>query len=187
MICFFIINNCKWFYYGGGLFSAIFLIKSYKKFIILGQVSVFEADAYGLHDELFWFTLSKYCYILSLLFSKNKNFILYSLLIFITSIGYILVGLRGYTIAYGFLLLFFLDIRYRLKIKWLLLVAILVTTISSLILNYRIGIEVNSGLLGIIFNPLLQQGASWQENVLPFAFLYLRQWKTKPENSWRYI
>ncbi len=147
---------------GGGLFYAILLIKSYKKFIILGQVSVFEADAYGLHDELFWFTLSKYCYILSLLFSKNKNFILYSLLIFITSIGYILVGLRGYTIAYGFLLLFFLDIRYRLKIKWLLLVAILVTTISSLILNYRIGIEVNSGLLGIIFNPLLQQGASFE-------------------------
>lgn len=55
-----------------GLFSAIFLIKSYKKFIILGQVSVFEADAYGLHDELFWFTLSKYCYILSLLFLKIK-------------------------------------------------------------------------------------------------------------------
>lgn len=72
------------------------------------------------------------------------------------------MGLRGYTIAYGFLLLFFLDIRYRLKIKWLLLVAILVTTISSLILNYRIGIEVNSGLLGIIFNPLLQQGASFE-------------------------
>lgn len=44
----------------------------------------------------------------------------------------------------------------------MLLVAILVTTISSLILNYRIGIEVNSGLLGIIFNPLLQQGASFE-------------------------
>ncbi len=29
---------------------------------------------------------------------------------------------------------------------------------------------------------LLQQGASWQENVLPFAFLYLRQWKIKPKN-----
>lgn len=78
------------------------------------------------------------------------------------------MGLRGYTIAYGFLLLFFLDIRYRLKIKWLLLVAILVTTISSLILNYRIGIEVNSGLLGIIFNPLLQQGASFENRLWCF-------------------
>ncbi|WP_319928850.1 hypothetical protein [Xenorhabdus santafensis] len=153
---------CGFFLILGIFFTGIFLIKSYYKFILLGEVSVFEAEKYGLHDGLYWFVLAKYSYIVSLLLSKNKNFILYSFLIFIASIGYILVGLRGYTIAYFFLLLFFFDFKYTLKIKHLLCIVILITTASSFILNYRIGIEVNKGFLEMIFNPMLQQGASFE-------------------------
>ncbi|EDS4969803.1 hypothetical protein BK609_004672, partial [Salmonella enterica subsp. enterica serovar O rough] len=97
-----------------------------------------------------------------MLFAKRKSFIFYSLLIFLASIGYIMVGLRGYTISYAFLLLFFLDLRYKLKFRYLLVFAILVAIVSSLILNYRIGIEVNHGFWEMIFNPLLQQGASFE-------------------------
>lgn len=155
-------NVSRLFMLSGVIFTGVFLIKSYSKFILLGDVSVFEVDKYGLHDDLYWFTFAKYSYIVSLLFAKRKDFIFYSLLIFLASIGYIMVGLRGYTISYAFLLLFFLDLRYKLKFRYLLVFAILVAIVSSLILNYRIGIEVNRGFWEMIFNPLLQQGASFE-------------------------
>lgn len=144
------------------VFASVFLIKSYCAFKILAKVSIFKADAYGLHEHLYLFIIAKYLLICSLAFSKEKNFIFYSFVIFITSIGYMLVGLRGYTVVYFISFVLFCNLKYKISVKYLLIIALLITTTSSIVLNYRLGFDANQGLVEIMFKPLLQQGATFE-------------------------
>lgn len=144
------------------ILSFVFLYKSYLSFILLGTIGIFNAESYGLNENNYLFFFAKYFYLLSLLFSKKKYFLFYSSLIFLTSIGFFLIGQRGYTIAYFFAFLMFLNMKYRLKLGYLLFLSLIVTFFSSVMLNYRLGFSVNASNFDMFFLPFIQQGASFE-------------------------
>ncbi|MCY1686340.1 hypothetical protein [Yersinia enterocolitica] len=146
----------------GCTFAVGFIYTSFENFALLGEGNVFSAEKLGIYDDLYLFKISKIAFLLSLILAKNKNFLLYSLVIFLSSIGFILVGQRGYTIVYFFCFLFFLNLKYKVNIFQLSIIAVFLLVISSIVINYRVGRDVNSGLLRMIINPILQQGASFE-------------------------
>ncbi|WGE30132.1 O-antigen polysaccharide polymerase Wzy [Edwardsiella tarda] len=109
------------------------------------------------------FFLAKYLIVLSILFSKNKDIsLLLTFLLFIYSIGFILVGLRGYTIAYLFLTLCFISLRYKIKTIYVVLIAILILFVASYALSARLSMSLYNNYIDMIFSPILQQGASFE-------------------------
>jgi hypothetical protein len=73
-----------------------------------------------------------------------------------------MIGLRGYTIAYLFLFLSVLNLKYKIAILPLFLIAIVLLFTSSLVLNFRLGFSVTESFVDMIFMPFYQQGATFE-------------------------
>ncbi|HGS4779584.1 TPA: O-antigen polymerase [Vibrio cholerae] len=147
-------------------FSLFFLYCSYGNYIILkGGISYFDFID-NINTEYFkYFFISKYFLIVYMILSKNnKSFLVSSFILFLASLGFILIGLRGYTIAYCFLFLIVFDMYYRITLKGLIFLAMLLVFISSYALSFRLGYNVFEGdnPLTIIIKTLFQQGASFE-------------------------
>ena len=85
-----------------------------------------------------------------------------SLLLFVGSIGFIMIGLRGYTIAYFFLFLYFFTEKKKVNFLWLTIIAVLILYISAFVLEYRLGFSVFNNKFEMLYMPIYQQGASFE-------------------------
>ncbi|MGH1472172.1 MAG: hypothetical protein ACRBCS_13355 [Cellvibrionaceae bacterium] len=141
-----------------------FLKLSYDKYLILKTISYASAFELGtFHTHLVYFFLAKQLMLLWVFFSGNRNsFLLGSALLFLGSVGFILIGLRGYTIAYMFLFLYFMNERKKINIFLLVSVGLGLIYVAALVLEFRVGFKVFNGLAEIIPKTLYQQGASFE-------------------------
>ncbi|MDT8869694.1 O-antigen polysaccharide polymerase Wzy [Vibrio fluvialis] len=159
-------NLSKLAIYMSIVLSLLFLYSSYKNYIILGNSANYFVFIDSLNSSYFkFFFFSKYLILIYLALSENKKSLLYSaILIFVASIGFMLIGLRGYTIAYFFLMLIAYDIYYKIKLRYLLLISIVVLLLSASVLSFRLGYDVfiDDGIVNIIAKTLFQQGASFE-------------------------
>jgi hypothetical protein len=113
--------------------------------------------------HLKFFFYAKFLFLLSYLFSKGRVGIVFiAACCFIASIGFILIGLRGYTVAYLFLFLGIYNLKYKIRILPLVLIAISLLIVSSIVLNFRLGFNVTTTYIEMILAPFHQQGASFE-------------------------
>lgn len=175
-ICYFYENNSryeimilnqyfKYLFYISILLGMFFLYLSYEKMSLLGTLSYFEVTSENnFYTHLFYFFLAKQLMIIYLLFNsdKNKDFILISFLLFVFSIGFILIGLRGYTIAYMFSFLFFINLKYRINFLFFFLIAIILIYIAAIVIEFRLGFQIYDSFWDIIKMTFFSQGASFE-------------------------
>lgn len=151
--------------YGSILSGVSFIYISYQKMSLMGLSSYFEVTSdSNFYEHLFLFFVAKQLMILYLLLesNKNKNFVILSLIMFIFSIGFVLIGLRGFTIAYMFTFLFFINLRYKINFIFLFLVGIMLIYIASIVIEFRLGYQIYDGFVDIIKSTLHSQGASFE-------------------------
>jgi hypothetical protein len=143
-----------------------FLYKSIQNFHLLGSSSNYFNFMGTLNTSYFrFFFFAKYFLIVYLFLSKSKDSLFVaSLSLFIYSIGFILIGLRGYTIAYLFLFLIALNIKFKIKIIYIVVAAVSLLLISAEMLSYRLGFDVfeNMSLFDTVIKTITQQGASFE-------------------------
>lgn len=148
------------------LLILVFLYKSYGIAQLIGQESYFSIlESNGVHDHLKFFFLSKMILTLYLLSSSERSRYIYfggSLLLFIGSLGFIIIGLRGYTIAYFMMFLFFLNERRKIKMVFMIPIGIIIVYVSALVLEYRLGFSVFKNNFEMVYLPLGQQGATFE-------------------------
>ena len=145
-------------------FSAYFLFRSYQGMLTLANggdyFKFIESDSYS---HLKYFFYAKICFLISYLFSQRKIGILFvAACCFIASIGFIIIGLRGYTIAYLFLFLTIFNLKYKIKILPLVVIASGILVISSFALNFRLGYNITTSYIDMVLSPFHQQGASFE-------------------------
>jgi hypothetical protein len=148
------------------LLMAYFLYQSYLAAQTMAGSDYFSvAGDASFSKHIKWFFLSKLV-VLSLLIlsSSGKQDFTFkcSLLLFIGSIGFILIGLRGYTIAYFFLFLYFFAEKRKVNFFWLTFIALLILYISAFVLEYRLGFSVFNNNFEMLYMPIYQQGASFE-------------------------
>lgn len=168
------VNNCKimalnwslkYLFYISILLGILFLYFSYQKMGLLGTSSYFEITSENsFYEYLYLFFLAKQLMILYILFEsdKSKNFILMSLILFIFSIGFILIGLRGYTIAYMFTFLFFLNLKYKINFLLLFLIALCLIYIAAIVIEFRLGYQIYDNFWEVLMMTFHSQGASFE-------------------------
>lgn len=142
----------------------IFMKKSYSNFLVLKDINYEAALELGtFHSHLIYFILAKQLMLLWVFFSSNKNkFLVGSLVLFVGSIGFILIGLRGYAIAYLFLLLYFINERKKISPFLLLIISFGLVYTAALVLEFRIGFKIFANIWEVIPKTLYQQGASFE-------------------------
>lgn len=146
------------------IFSSYFFYMSYKGMLKLASgVDYFQFASGEEYGHLKYFFYSKFCFLVSYFFSKKRISIVFvSFCCFFFSIGFIIIGLRGYTIAYLFLFLSIINLKYRVNFFVLFFLAILILIISSIVLNFRLGFDVSTSYFEMFLNPFHQQGASFE-------------------------
>jgi len=146
------------------ILSFYFLFMSYKGMLkLVSGINYFQFTESGAYNHLKFFFYAKFCFLLSYLFSQRRVGIVFiTACCFIVSIGFIIIGLRGYTIAYLFLFLAVLNLKYKIKMFPLVLIASCVLMISSIVLNFRLGFDVTTSYLDMLLSPFHQQGASFE-------------------------
>ncbi|WCD82150.1 O-antigen polysaccharide polymerase Wzy [Pseudomonas sp. TUM22785] len=140
-----------------------FLIVSYQKSKIFSELNYLDALNDQLHSHFFLFFIAKNLVLISLFFHTSQRAVLFlSLLVFIGSIGFLILGLRGYTVAYFFLFMFFLNERWAINKVVLLGIMVGLVYIAGVVLEYRVGHAVYDGLGDLIFKVIHQQGATFE-------------------------
>ncbi|MFQ1813608.1 O-antigen polysaccharide polymerase Wzy [Aeromonas veronii] len=144
----------------------LFWYKSYVVAQLVGTESYFSIlESSGVHDHLKFFFLSKMILVFYLLSSSERPCHLYfwcSFLLFIGSLGFMAIGLRGYTISYFMMFLFFLNERKKINMVFMIPIGIMVVYVSALVLEHRLGFSVFKNSFEMIYLPLGQQGASFE-------------------------
>ncbi|MFQ1712622.1 O-antigen polysaccharide polymerase Wzy [Aeromonas allosaccharophila] len=144
----------------------LFLYKSYVVAQRVGTESYFSIlESSGVHEHLKFFFLSKMILTFYLLSSSERSSHLYfwcSFLLFIGSLGFMAIGLRGYTIAYFMMFLFFLNERKKINMVFMIPIGIMIVYVSALVLEHRLGFSVFKNSFEMIYLPLGQQGASFE-------------------------
>lgn len=148
------------------LLMAYFLYQSYLAAQTMAGSDYFTvAGDAGFYAHIKWFYIAKLVVLLLLLFSTSGRCdfsFRCSLLLFIGSIGFIMIGLRGYTIAYFFLFLYFSAEKWKINFVWLTFIAVLILYISAFVLEYRLGFSVFNSNFEMLYMPIYQQGASFE-------------------------
>lgn len=144
----------------------VFLYKSYGTAQLIGQESYFSIlESNGIHEHLKIFFLSKMILTLYLLSSSEHSRHTYfwcSFLLFVGSLGFIMIGLRGYTIAYFTMFLFFLNERKKISMIIIIPIGMIIIYLSALVLEYRLGFSVFNNTLEMLYLPFGQQGATFE-------------------------
>lgn len=145
-------------------FSLYFLFMSYQGMLkLVSGVDYLKFVEDKSYAHLKYFFYAKFCFLFSYLFSNNRIGILFTTACcFIVSIGFILIGLRGYTIAYLFLFLCVFNLKYKINMIALIVIALGMLLVSSLVLNFRMGYSINESYFDMIFAPFHRQGATFE-------------------------
>lgn len=146
--------------------SLFFLKKSYFNYNVLSSSENYFRFISTLDFSYFkYFFISKYFLILYIIFSNNNKSLLVSTsVLFISSLGFMAIGLRGYTIAYLFLFLLAYDARYKIKLIPLIILSLSLIILSASVLSFRLGFDVfeNDSYLSIVLKTIAQQGATFE-------------------------
>lgn len=145
-------------------FLALFLIKSYGLIGLVSNSSYLElAGGDALSSHIKYFFIGKNALILYLIFSCNRNKYLHaSFLLFFSSIGFGFIGLRGYLIVYFLLFAYFFSLRGIIGNKSILLAVASMVYASSVIMEYRLGFDLYSGVWDVAIKTIHQQGATFE-------------------------
>lgn len=151
--------------YLGIFFGLVFLYYSYQKASLIGLLSYLDlASSNDFHEHFKYFFYAKFLFLLYIIFSKfiEKKFLLINIITFIFSIGFILVGMRGYTISYFFLALFFLGVFYKINIKLFISISVFLLLIAGIAMEYRLGYSLYSGYSDMFLKTFESQGATFE-------------------------
>lgn len=147
-----------------GIFFGL-LFYSYQKASLIGLLSYLDlASSSEFHKHFKYFFYAKFLFLIYIIFSKfsEKKFLLISIITFVFSIGFILVGMRGYTISYFFLALFFVGIFYKINMKLFVVLSVLLLLVAGITMEYRLGYSLYSGYGDMFVKTFESQGASFE-------------------------
>jgi len=145
------------------IFGVYFLIMSFAEMNNMLNAGSYFEFASNNHSYFKYFFLSKYFLILAILLRGNKQDAIFSsVLVFIFSIGFILIGLRGYTIAYLFVFLVTYSIYFNIKLRFLVSLLFLIPIIGGYILEVRLGYKIYESVSDMFLMFFYQQGATFE-------------------------
>lgn len=145
-------------------FGLYFLYSSWVASLTLQTLDYFSAV-----EDPSYFTHVKYFFIAKLFaiawlasIPSRNNFKVCAFLLLFFSSGFLLIGLRGYFIAYLFLYLYFFNETRAIKL-WMSIVGSLCLLFgASFILEYRLGYDLFDSPLEMVTVPFYQQGATFE-------------------------
>lgn len=144
-----------------GLF---FLAKSYmlaQQYMVGDYFAALENPEF--HAHIFTFFIAKNLLLLWGLFGKHHNRILIiSFLWMFFALGFLMIGLRGYFFTYLFLFVFVYGLERRINYMFLITLGVGSLVFANVLLEYRLGFELASGVIGRISQTLHGQGASFE-------------------------
>lgn len=141
-----------------------FVVRSVSAATMMSGIDYFTAISDPeFHKHLFLFFLSKNLGLIWLLIARSSGAIkLYAGVLLVFSLGFLLIGLRGYFMAYLFIYLYLHYEKKRISLLTLSSLAIAVLYISSLVLEYRLGFEIFEDKVSMLTSPFYQQGATFE-------------------------
>lgn len=150
--------------FGATLFFSAFLIDSVRKISIIKNNNYFSINETVLIQGYRYFTLGKYCILLWLFSSKDKNrFFIGSTFLLVASMGYLMRGARGYTVMYILMWVVFYSLRHKIKLKFVIVTGLSIIYMANTVLSYRMGRTIATGLFNIILSVLNSQGSSVEQ------------------------
>lgn len=155
----------KNFFFASFVFLGIvFLLKSADAAAMMSGVDYFTVVSDPeFHKHLFYFFLAKNLGLLWVFVTRSAGAVkLYAGLLLSFSIGFLLIGLRGYFMAYLFIYLYLHYEKRKINILMLASLAIAILYISSLVLEYRLGYEIFDDKVSMFTSPFYQQGATFE-------------------------
>ena len=148
------------------LLCFLFLKYSYVNYNVLSNNNNYFSFISSLDFSYFkYFFMSKYFLILYIIFSNsNKSLLVSTSILFFSSLGFMAIGLRGYTIAYLFLFALAYDEKYKIKLIPLIALSLALIILSASVLSFRLGFDVfeNDSYFSIILKTIAQQGATFE-------------------------
>lgn len=146
------------------LFGLFFIFQSWNASISLQVVDYFAAlNDPSFHSHIKYFFIAKFFGLIWLALTPSKNnFKICSAFMLLFSIGFLLIGLRGYFISYLFLFLYFYNEVHTIKLSFVILGSLLLLYGTSFILEYRLGFVVFENTFEMLSKPLYQQGATFE-------------------------
>ena len=144
--------------------SVKFLYESYSAAQKIGAASYFDLASNGdFYHHIIYFSILKMVAIFAALILGTKKCYTYtSFFIFISSIGFILIGLRGYPVSFLFSFLVILSLSRKIPISSLVIIGLLTILMAGMVLEYRIGYQIFDSKLELVFMPIFQQGATFE-------------------------
>ncbi len=144
--------------------GSYFLIKSWEASKLIGLIDYFSAlSDPNFHKHIKYFFIAKSLLIFWILLSREKKAVEFaSRVLLFFSIGFLLIGLRGYFVAYFFLFVYFLNERIKINFLQISVGLIVFLFGSSFILEYRLGFSIYDNIFDMISSPILQQGSTFE-------------------------
>ncbi|MBC3303294.1 hypothetical protein H0Z09_19385 [Pseudomonas sp. SWRI18] len=148
-----------------GLSSGVFFLV--KSFIVAQKYiggNYFEAlENPEFHAHIFTFFIAKNLLLLWGILGKHSNrLMIISIIWMVFSIGFLFIGLRGYFFVYLFLFIFVYGLEKRISYGFLILLGVGSLFFANILLEYRLGFQVSTGVLEKISQTLHGQGASFE-------------------------
>lgn len=142
----------------------LFLYHSWVASQTLGTVDYFSAiDNPEFHAHIRFFFVAKMFGILWLISATHEDrFRACAGLLCAFSVGFLLIGLRGYFLSYLFLWVYFFNEKRKISGIIVVLSTGGLLYLASYVLEYRLGFSVYDSALEMIIMPLYQQGASFE-------------------------
>lgn len=144
-----------------GLF---FLVKSYvlaNKYMVGDYFAALENPEF--HAHIFTFFIAKNLLLLWGVFGKHPNRLLIISFVWVCfAVGFLMIGLRGYFFVYLFLFVFVYGLERRINYFFLMALGLGSLVFANILLEYRLGFEVATGLVDKISQTLHGQGASFE-------------------------
>lgn len=141
-----------------------FLVKSYilaNKYMVGDYFAALEIPEF--HAHIFTFFIAKNLLLLWGVFGKHPNRLLVISFIWVFfAVGFLMIGLRGYFFVYLFLFIFVYGLERRINYVFLMTLGLGSLIFANILLEYRLGFEVASGVVDKISQTLHGQGASFE-------------------------
>lgn len=145
-------------------FGTLFLVKSCKSANMLSSVDYFTAVSDpSFHAHLFLFFRAKLIGLLWVFSKRSPESVnVYAKYLFIFSLGFLIIGLRGYFMSYALIFLYFIFEKKRMNLFLGIILSGCFLWISSFVLEYRLGYTLYNNFGEMLISPFYSQGASFE-------------------------
>jgi hypothetical protein len=144
--------------------GTLFLVKSCKSASMLSSVDYFTAVSDpSFHDHLYFFFRAKLIGLLWVFSKRSPEAVnVYAKYLFIFSLGFLIIGLRGYFMSYALIFLYFIFEKKRMNLFLGIVLSGCFLWISSFVLEYRLGYKLYNNFGEMLTSPFYTQGASFE-------------------------